>query len=130
MIKRKRIQPKKKDPSEIDKLENELDTAWSCFVLSRAGFACEGCGKTAKETRLDPHHIIGRWCKTTRWDKDNGACLCADCHEKERSDIQTQYDRQDTKLWKELKRRSSKPSHFTKEDLIKKLAELTNGETI
>jgi hypothetical protein len=120
---RKRIKPKKVNPSVLDKLEEELDTAWRCFVYSRAGFKCERCGSDKK---LEAHHIIGRWCKTTRWDKDNGVCLCKDHHEMERSDIQTQYDRQNTELYQRLLKRSKKVAHFTEQDLRKKLAELTN----
>jgi 5-methylcytosine-specific restriction endonuclease McrA len=52
-----------------------LDKLWSQIVRSRG--KCERCGKT---TGLQAAHIISRTHKNTRWDLENGLCLCGGCH--------------------------------------------------
>jgi len=56
---------------------NHLDNLWSEIVKLRAGFRCEYCGKLK---RLNSHHIRSRANQSTRWDLDNGICLCCGCH--------------------------------------------------
>jgi predicted restriction endonuclease len=123
---RKRIKPKKANPSVIDKLEEELDTAWRCAIRAKYDFKCSMCNE---REGLHAHHIISRKCKSTRWNLDNGLLLCAKHHNAHHHNAQTQYDMKQTKLYKELKRLSNITAHFTEEDLIKKLAELTNENT-
>lgn len=52
-----------------------LDTLWSQSVRS-IGY-CEKCGKNEN---LQAHHIFSRKHKSTRWEIENGVCLCFHCH--------------------------------------------------
>ncbi len=58
-------------------LEKQLDDVWSKLVKAKAGHKCEYCGKI---TALNSHHIFSRAKKSTRWDTDNGICLCVGHH--------------------------------------------------
>lgn len=51
-----------------------LDKAWSQAVKILAGFKCEYCLRA--DLLLNSCHIIGRTYRATRWDLDNGMCLC------------------------------------------------------
>jgi len=55
---------------------DKLDKLWGKLV--KVGGVCEHCGVMAK--KLDPHHIFSRSNLNTRWDLDNGCCLCSGCH--------------------------------------------------
>lgn len=59
------------------KIDDQLDDAWSLLVKIKAGFKCEKCPKT---THLNSHHVFGRTNHATRWYIPNGCCLCAGCH--------------------------------------------------
>lgn len=50
------------------------DELWSKLVKARAWFRCEYCGKT---NYLNSHHIFTRNNYSTRFDLDNGICLCS-----------------------------------------------------
>lgn len=50
-----------------------LDILWSKSVKEKAGNKCEYCGK---EDGLNSHHIFSRSNRRTRWDMDNGICVC------------------------------------------------------
>lgn len=56
-------------------LRNKLDSLWSKIIRSK-GY-CTRCGKTG---RLEAAHIYSRRFVATRWDLDNGLCLCSACH--------------------------------------------------
>ena len=58
------------------RLEKKLDAVWSEKV--RAKGYCEHCG--ARDKTLQAHHLYSRKHKGTRWDIDNGVCLCVGCH--------------------------------------------------
>lgn len=58
-------------------IDKKLDDAWSLLVKLRAGMKCEYCGKTSY---LNSHHIYSRSKKSTRWDVQNGVCLCVGHH--------------------------------------------------
>ena len=60
------------------KLLKKLDDAWSLAV--REPCKCELCSKEGDIGSFDAHHIRGRGHYPTRWDLDNGACLCKGCH--------------------------------------------------
>ena len=64
----------KKKKKSIDKILLDL---WAEAVKIRAGHKCEYCGimKT-----LNSHHIFSKRHRATRWDIDNGICLCSGCH--------------------------------------------------
>jgi len=65
---------KKRNKKTVGK---KLDIVWSEAIKVRAGYKCEHCGKT---TNLNSHHIFTRLRKSTRWELDNGICLCVGCH--------------------------------------------------
>jgi hypothetical protein len=52
-------------------LIKELDTLWSEIIRSRG--KCEKCGRT---DTLAAHHYHRRVKFNTRWDLENGVCLC------------------------------------------------------
>jgi hypothetical protein len=58
-------------------IDKKLDDAWSKLVKLRAGNRCEYCGKTSP---LNSHHIFSRSKRSTRWDVQNGVCLCVGHH--------------------------------------------------
>jgi len=62
---------------EIARLRTKLDKLWAQLIKLKAGNKCEYCGKTKG---LNSHHIFSRSRKSTRWDLDNGSCLCVACH--------------------------------------------------
>lgn len=68
-----------------------LDKLWSKAVHLKGKERCECCSKSAKVTRLNACHVIGRRHRATRWgawfgNKDEasytlcGFCGCYDCH--------------------------------------------------
>jgi len=78
----------KKAKTERQKLTKQLDDLWRDIVKRRAGNVCEyydhrtprifeDCNKT---TYLNSHHIFRRKNMATRWDLENGICLCAGHH--------------------------------------------------
>lgn len=67
-----------KKPS-IKTLKKKLDKEWSRIIRSEG--ECEVCGKKDNKCQLHPHHFIGRRNLATRWDLDNGWCLCALNHQ-------------------------------------------------
>ena len=67
--------------SEIKK----LDKMWADAVKKRAGYKCEYCQEEGREISaygvwLNACHIVGRRYRATRWDLNNGVCLCYSCH--------------------------------------------------
>lgn len=61
------------------KLEKECMALWAKIVKLRAGNICEypGCNKT---NNLNAHHIFTRARTSTRYDVENGMCLCPTHH--------------------------------------------------
>ncbi len=74
----KKPKDKKKRKKNIKKstVRNRLDMKWSKLI--KLGGYCEYCKKSG--VRLEAHHIIGRRNLNTRWDKENGICLCTYHH--------------------------------------------------
>lgn len=70
---------KKKDDSRKQSLMKKCDGRWSKLVKKRAGNRCEvdGCPNT---NRLNAHHLFSRNNFSTRFDLDNGICLCPSHH--------------------------------------------------
>lgn len=68
----------KKPKSSRKKLELALDKAWSEKIRSVA--FCAVCGPYIKQEVLHAHHIFSRKHKATRWDLENGICLCPRHH--------------------------------------------------
>lgn len=52
---------------------------WRISVFNRDNFTCQGCG--VRGCYLEAHHVKS-WAKfpTLRFDIENGATLCRDCH--------------------------------------------------
>lgn len=60
-------------------VDGKLDIAWSRLVKLRANMKCEIENCTHKPT-LNSHHIFSRKNASTRWDLENGICLCVGHH--------------------------------------------------
>jgi 5-methylcytosine-specific restriction endonuclease McrA len=62
--------------------KNKLDKLWSKAIRKRGDYTCERCEKKLdpKSRGLHAHHIFSRTPHSTRWDLDNGICLCYGCH--------------------------------------------------
>lgn len=56
----------------------KADSDWSLAVKILALFKCEWC--TKEEVGLNSHHFFSRRFKATRYDVNNGFCLCVACH--------------------------------------------------
>jgi len=76
---RKAVKKAKKKKTEYQKLKSQIDILWSLIVKQRVGNVCEypDCNKT---TYLNSHHIFGKRNMATRWDLENGLCLCTGHH--------------------------------------------------
>lgn len=55
-------------------LANKCDKKWSYLVKLARGNKCAYCGK---KTYLNSHHLFTRTNYATRFDLDNGICLCS-----------------------------------------------------
>jgi len=64
--------------TDLKKLEEKCDDLWSLVVKKIAFDMCIYCGESKV---LNSHHIFGRKNRSTRWDENNGACLCANHHQ-------------------------------------------------
>jgi len=58
-------------------LKKKVDELWAEVIKIKANHKCEYCGK---ESYLNSHHIFSRSNHSTRWDIDNGVCLCVGHH--------------------------------------------------
>lgn len=67
----------KKTKTRKQSLSKICDDLWSKLVKIRAWFRCEHCWKTKF---LNSHHLFTRNNWSTRYDLDNGICLCSWCH--------------------------------------------------
>jgi hypothetical protein len=68
------LKPKPKKKVSYDKV---LLNLWAEAVKVRAGYKCEYCGSLKN---LNSHHIFSKRHRGTRWDIENGICLCSGCH--------------------------------------------------
>lgn len=55
-------------------------TEWSLAIRERDG-ACQVCGKTPDQGRLNAHHIIPKNFLKYKYDLSNGMTLCVTCHQ-------------------------------------------------
>lgn len=62
--------------SEKKKLKDKCDLLWS-KIIKNIG-ECEKCHSRTKA--LNSAHIMSRRYLQTRWDLENGLCLCVGCH--------------------------------------------------
>ena len=77
-MKSKDSRKKRRKKSPNKKLDDSLDKLWSLLVKHRANWRCEYCG--SREKMLNSHHIYSRSNRSTRWDLENGVCLCVGHH--------------------------------------------------
>ena len=74
---RRRRNVKVPKPKKQKDITPKIDVVWSELVKVRAGHKCEYCGS---RTTLNSHHVFTKNNRATRWDPDNGMCLCAFHH--------------------------------------------------
>lgn len=54
---------------------------WRKLVYERDNYQCVVCQAPGSGKNLNAHHLNGwKWCAEERYDVDNGATLCTDCH--------------------------------------------------
>lgn len=68
---------KKEEKTRKQKLSKKCDKKRSLLVRLRAGNRCEHCGVWGV---MNAHHIFSRINYSTKYDLDNGICLCRGCH--------------------------------------------------
>ena len=66
--------PKYRAPKQ--KIEKELDDLWSKVITQKGVCELKGIDGRECKLRLTGAHIISRNYKITRWDYENGICLC------------------------------------------------------
>jgi 5-methylcytosine-specific restriction endonuclease McrA len=94
----------------------KLDREWSKRVVKEY---CQWCGKYGP---TDPHHIIGKAKKRTRWDLDNGIALCRDCHGRAKSEAKKFQEFIGKDRYQRLKTKANKPLHnIDKEEIMRNL---------
>lgn len=76
-------------PKKRKTLENKCLRLWKQYIKERAKYTCEMCG--TKTAQMHPHHIFSVGRHSTRYEPDNGICLCAS-HHNWRGAHSTQYD--------------------------------------
>ena len=76
-VRLKKEKVKEKKENSISYLTKKADALWSECVKINYNYACQYCGK--KEW-LNSHHLFTRSRKATRFDIDNGICLCSYHH--------------------------------------------------
>lgn len=77
--------PKKKKEKSISKLIKEADTLFSKLVRGENAdengiCTCYTCGHRAELRRVQCGHLISRWYKIVRWDRDNARVQCWVCN--------------------------------------------------
>jgi len=68
---------KVKKANSVSTLTKKADKLWSEAVKINYNYECQYCWKTEY---LNSHHLYTRSRRNTRWDIDNGMCLCSGCH--------------------------------------------------
>ena len=59
------------------RLRDMADRLWSRAIQDDWGKKCAACGS---RSQLNSHHLVPRGYAATRYDLQNGICLCAHCH--------------------------------------------------
>jgi len=103
------------------RLVSKMDTLFSEIIRSQG--VCDRCGSTKN---LQCAHVLSRRHLQTRWDFENGLCLCTKCHlfwaHKEPHEFVRWFDDKfGGRLYDELKKRANKTKNFNYEE---KYAEL------
>jgi hypothetical protein len=71
--------PVRKRGEDKKALEKECLELWSVFIRLRDKY-CRYCKKVHNFNDLYAHHIYSVACKATKFDPENGICLCFKCH--------------------------------------------------
>lgn len=106
--------------------ENELMGRWAEVVKLRAKNKCEypGCNKTEY---LNSHHLYSKSHFSTRYDPDNGMCLCSGHHSLNTEsahkdpgfkDTTIKFEVRTKEFWDKLERRAKSPAKIDR-NLIK-----------
>lgn len=78
--KEKKVKAKEKKVNSISYLSDKTDDLWAIAVKVNFNYRCQYCNKWPDEVQLHSHHLFTRSRKSTKWDIDNGICLCASHH--------------------------------------------------
>ena len=73
----KKQKAKTKKANSVSSLTKKADKLWSEAVKIEYNHECQYCWK---KEYLNSHHLFTRARRATRWDIDNGMCLCSGCH--------------------------------------------------
>jgi len=72
---KKKVRDKK--ANSVSVLTKKADKLWSEAVKINYNYECQYCWK---KEYLNSHHLYTRSRRATRWDIENGICLCSWCH--------------------------------------------------
>ncbi len=76
-VKVRKTKKREKKANGITSLTKRADALWSECVKINYNHQCQYCGK---KEYLNSHHLFTRSRKSTRWDIENGICLCSGHH--------------------------------------------------
>ncbi len=77
-LKEREVEKKREEKkTSIAVLTKTADKLWSELIKIQWGNKCWYCWKWSWEVQLHSHHLFTRSRKATRWDLENGICLCA-----------------------------------------------------
>lgn len=71
----------KKTTSEGRRIYTKEYVDWRIAVLERDNYTCRCCGYSSKRLLVAHHLNSWHYCINERFDIDNGAILCAECHD-------------------------------------------------
>lgn len=105
--------------NERTKLEKKLDDLWSELIKKKFDNKCAVCGARGN---LQAAHIFSRKHRATRWEPDNGVCLCRRHHLYWAHTEPFEFMQLCEKLigkerLNELETEAHKTTHYTREDL-------------
>ncbi len=105
-----------KQRTDRKKLMDKMDALWSKRVLERDFHRCQFCFKAG----TDPHHIFSRKNLSTRWDINNGVCLCRECHDEAHRNPKSAHIYLATffPVYMELQEKSKVVVHYKNHDLL------------
>lgn len=76
-VKLRKVKVREKKHNSLSYLTKQLDNLWSQLVKINYNYTCAYCWK---KENLNSHHLFSRSKRATRFDLDNGLCLCCGCH--------------------------------------------------
>ena len=121
------VRPYKKKTKRA-KLRLKLDDLWAEIIKDRG--SCEYCFGTQN---LNAHHHYGKRALSTRWEFDNGVCLCPNhhtfssifsAHQTPADFVKWIEDKRGQNWADRLRKKHNKIVKFTDEDLLEKIKDL------